>query len=141
VNGDCVAAYNQNAAISHTNGQTDPHWDVDLGASKPLDSVEVDLRTDCTSLNCTDQWPNFYVFVSDQPFTSDTVAATIAQAGVGVWYHGSARVPIVTFPVNRTGRYVRVARAGANQVVTLNEVQVWSSAPLLQPLAVSQPTQ
>jgi Bacterial Ig-like domain/F5/8 type C domain len=141
VNGDLDAAYNQPGGISHTNGQTDPHWDVDLGASKPLGSVEVDMRTDCAWIPCTEQWPNFYVFVSDQPFTSDSVAATIAQPGVGTWYHGSARLNTVSFPVNRTGRYVRVARAGAGQIVTLNEVQVWSGAPSLQPLAVTQPTQ
>jgi len=134
VNGDLNSAYNGVGAISHTTTETDPHWDVDLGASNPLSTVDVMLRADCTALNCTtDQWPNFYVFVSDQPFSSNTVAGTIAQAGVGVWYHGTARVPTVSIPVNRTGRYVRIARSGS-AIVTLNEVQVWSQSNDLKAL-------
>jgi hypothetical protein len=133
VNGDLNSAYNGVGAISHTLTETDPHWDVDLGAVNPLSTVDVMLRADCTSLNCQDQWPSFYVFVSDQPFSSNTVAGTVAQAGVGVWYHGTARVPTVSIPVNRTGRYVRIARAGS-AIVTLNEVQVWSQGNNLQAL-------
>jgi len=80
VNGDTAGAYNSLGSISHTASETDPHWDLDLGASRAISDVDVSMRTDCTAGNCTDQWPNFYLFVSDQPFTSGTLAQTLTQA-------------------------------------------------------------
>jgi hypothetical protein len=133
VNGEAQGYYNTLGGISHTQG-SNGHWDVDLGDIRPISTVDVFLRTDCVEFNCMSyQWPYFYVFVSDQPFTSETVAGTVAQSGVGVWYHGSPQWPTLSIPVNRTGRYVRVARA-VDDVVALNEVQVWIEPPTARPL-------
>ena len=143
VNGDGSSNPGQAGSITHTTGETDPHWDLDLGTSRQISDVDVFLRTDCVVNNCTTaQLANFYVFISDQPFTTGTVASTIAQSGVGVWYHGSLFWPTVSFPVQRTGRYVRIARnnPAGGAVVSLNEVKVWSSDPPLAPLATTAPT-
>ena len=143
VNGDGAGAYNTMGSMSHTFAETDTHWDLDLGSSKSISDVEVLMRTDCVAQNCASlQWPGFYVFVSDQPFTSGTVAQTIAQPGVGVWYHGALLWPSVSFPVYRTGRYVRVARYAplADKVLSLTEVRVWAGGAPIAPLSTTPPT-
>ena len=143
VNGDGAGAYNSMGSMSHTFAETDSHWDLDLGSSKSISDVEVLMRTDCVAQNCASlQWPGFYVFVSDQPFASGTVAQTIAQPGVGVWYHGALLWPSVSFPVYRTGRYVRVARYAplADKVLSLTEVRVWAGGTPIAPLSTTPPT-
>jgi hypothetical protein len=79
-------------------------------------------RADC----CTGTTSNFYVFVSDAPFTSTNLTMTLSQTGVSN-YHvaGSAGAP-TTVTVGRTGRYVRVQLAGTNYL-TLSEVEVFDN--------------
>ena len=85
-----------------------------------IGNISVWNRTDC----CGSALTNFYVFVSDVPFTSTDLTATQNQSGV--W---SSNVPgqggtPTTLAVNRTGRYVRVQLVG-NERLSLAEVQVW----------------
>jgi RHS repeat-associated protein len=65
---------------------------------------------------------NFYVFVSNNPFTSYDLNTTLNQPGVSN-YHGPYANPGV-IAVNRTGRYVRVQLDGS-QYLVMGEVQVW----------------
>jgi RHS repeat-associated protein len=69
---------------------------------------------------------NFYVFVSDNPFTSYDLNTTLNQSGVSGYYYGPYANPGV-IAVNRTGRYVRVQLAGS-QYLVLGEVQVWGGS-------------
>jgi len=144
VNGDANGLPGVAGSITHTTADTNPHWDVDLGAIRPISTVEVSRRLDCVSA-CPNQIQDFYLFVSDVPFGSDLVANTIAQSGVGVWYHGLQLLPSASIPVCRTGRYVRVARSlpsNAPDVVALNEVRVWSNdAPLTPLVTTPSPTE
>jgi len=79
-------------------------------------------RTDC----CGEALTNFYVFVSDVPFTSTDLAATQNQAGVSSYpVPGQAGSP-TSINVNRTGRYVRVQLVGVDRL-SLAEVQVWAA--------------
>ena len=139
VNGDAVSPGNTGGSFSITL-DNDPHWDVDLGSSRPISTIDVLHRLECAPNLACDQLTGYYLFVSDQPFTSTQVAPTIAQNGVGVWYHGAQQWPSVSFPVYRSGRYVRVAKPGANTVVTLSEVRVWADNTPLAPLATTAPT-
>jgi alpha-L-fucosidase 2 len=66
---------------------------------------------------------NFYVFVSDEPFTSTDLSATQNQTGVWSSYFSGQAGASTTFTVNRSGRYVRVQLAG-NDRVSLAEVLV-----------------
>jgi RHS repeat-associated protein len=105
---------------SATNFESQPWWQVDLGIDTQLDTVEVWPRTDC----CPDHTANFYVLVSDQPFSSNILSTALNQAGVSAYYvNGYANTPTVV-SVNRTGRYVRVWRSDSDYLV-LAEVQVW----------------
>jgi hypothetical protein len=99
-----------NASVTHTNNTFQPWWQVDLGTSQSLDTIRLWNRTDC----CGDRLSNFYVLVSDQPFVSTDLTATLNQAGVSGYYTPGAAGPMMAVSVGRTGRYVRVQLAGTN---------------------------
>jgi hypothetical protein len=106
-------------SVTHTTFQPEAWWQVDLGSVQHIGSVQVWNRTDC----CDDRLSNFYVFVSDTPFTATDVAGTLAQANV--FNHlttGTAGTP-TTVAVNRTGRYVRVQLRGTESL-SLAEVRI-----------------
>lgn len=127
VDGNTNGDLNGGGSTSATNYQSQPAWQVDLGGVKAIESIQLWSRTDC----CPEMLRNFYVFVSDVPFTSaidsPNLTATQNQAGVASYQtQGDGGRP-TTISVNRTGRYVRVQMSGS-QYLTLAEVQVWGTA-------------
>ncbi|HKQ53664.1 MAG TPA: LamG-like jellyroll fold domain-containing protein [Pyrinomonadaceae bacterium] len=106
-------------SITHTNNDNQARWEVDLGYSATIQNITLWNRTDC----CSTRLSNFYVFVSDVPFTATD---TTVQNQPGVWtyvYSGAAGTQTI-IPVGRSGRYVRVQLSGLNYL-TLAEVEVW----------------
>jgi hypothetical protein len=106
-------------SIAHTNSEANAHWETDLGTSKAISSIELWNRTDC----CGTRLSDYYVFASNRPFESTSVASTIAQPGV--WYSRQtvqAGTP-TRISVGRTARYVRVQLAGTDYLA-LAEVKV-----------------
>jgi RHS repeat-associated protein len=95
---------------------------VDLQSVQNINSITVWGRTDC----CWEMAQNFYVFVSDNPFSSTDLNTTLNQTGVTNYYYGPYANP-GAIAVNRTGRYVRVQLAGS-QYLVLGEVQVWGGS-------------
>ncbi|MEL6843986.1 MAG: T9SS type A sorting domain-containing protein, partial [Bacteroidota bacterium] len=94
-------------------------WELDLGAHANIDGITLWNRTDC----CAGRLSDFYVLVSDQPFLSQDLNATINQTGVNVTHHPAAAGRETYFPINDQGRYVRIQLAGTNYL-TLAEVEV-----------------
>jgi hypothetical protein len=109
-----------NGSVTHTNSQAQPWWEVDLGAVNQLQTVRVWNRTDC----CSNRLSNFYVLVSDAPFASTSLSATLAQAGVSAFHVPGPAGSSISINVNRTGRYVRVQLAAAADCLALAEVEV-----------------
>jgi predicted alpha-1,2-mannosidase len=108
-------------SVTHTaeDGSAEPWWQVDLGASKGISDVTVWNRSDC----CSERLTDYYVLVSDTPFTSQSLATTLAQPGVtAVHRTDTAGTPTVV-PVNTTGRYVRIQLA-TTAPLSLAEVEV-----------------
>lgn len=107
-------------SITHTNLESTPWWQVDLGASTTIASIVVWNRMDCCSARLNDYW----VFVSDTPFSAaDTPAMLQNRAGTFASHQSSAPLPSAAVPIGATGRYVRVQLAGTNYL-SLAEVQV-----------------
>ena len=104
---------------SATNYHQNSWWQVDLQSVQTISSITVWDRTDC----CPEMTSNFYVFVSNAPFTSYDLNTTLSQSGVSSYYYANWSAAS-SVPVNRTGRYVRVQLAGT-QYLVLGEVQVW----------------
>jgi F5/8 type C domain len=109
-----------NNSVTHTNLETQPWWQVDLGSVQSVSWIQVWNRTDC----CGDRLTNFYILVSDQPFASTDLATTLSQPGVSSYYTGAPPGNPITITAHRTARYVRVQLAGSNYL-SLAEVQVW----------------
>ena len=123
--------------IFHSNQTSSSDWwETDLGAVQPISNIEVWNRRDC----CTEREQNFYVFVSDVPFTAKDIPTTLAQSGVGVYYYGTPQLVAYNFPINRTGRYVRVQLTTTN-FLQLMEVQVWSQLATLRSLSAPKQNQ
>ena len=118
VDGNSSGSWGDNS-VTHTAVQNNAWWQVDLGSVKSLQTIQLWNRTDC----CGDALSNFYVFVSDEPFTSTDLSATQNQTGVWSSYFSGQAGASTTFTVNRSGRYVRVQLAG-NDRVSLAEVLV-----------------
>jgi alpha-L-fucosidase len=110
-----------NGSVTHTaeDGSAEPWWQVDLGTGVPIQEIAVWNRTDC----CSNRLSDYYVLVSDHPFASDSLAATLADPGVTAFHEpGTAGRP-TSFPMDLAGRYVRVQLKG-NAPLSLAEVEV-----------------
>jgi Domain of unknown function (DUF1929)/F5/8 type C domain len=114
-----------NASVTHTSNTAQPWWQVDLSSSQTLDSIKLWNRTDC----CGDRLSNFYVLVSDQPFSSTDLMTTLGQPGVTGYYTPGQAGPSISINVGRTARYVRVQLAGTN-FLSLAEVEIFGSGKL-----------
>jgi hypothetical protein len=102
-----------NNSVSHTNSELNAWLTVDLGASYDISSINLYNRTDC----CASRLTNFYMYVSDNAFTSTNPVSTQGQAGVTTYsFAGTAGSP-TTQVVGRTGRYVRVQLASLTPTV------------------------
>jgi hypothetical protein len=72
--------------------QTNAWWEVDLGTSVPIDSIEIWNRTDGSSGRLRDYW----VFVSDKPFAkSDTPSVLKDRPGIRSNHQLAAPAPSV----------------------------------------------
>jgi YD repeat-containing protein len=132
--GNISGNWNDNSVAS-TDAESQAWWQVDTGSVQSVQAIKVWNRTDC----CSDRLSNFYVFISDQPFTSTNLAVTQAQAGVTSYYTAGTGGTPTTINVSRSGRYVRVQLSGNNHL-SLAEVQVLGLAiplPANNPPAVS----
>ena len=111
-------------SVTHTALQTHSWWQVDLGeVYSEISGIEIWNRTDSNQGRLDD----FYVFVSDVPFVSGDLAATLAQSGVWSQHQVGVPDPKVMLPVGRSGRYVRIQLADTNYL-TLAEVKVFATA-------------
>src|SRR5207253_7738854 len=80
---------------------------------------------------CSTRLSNFYVFVSNKPFTSNDPTVTQGQAGVSSFFVTSLSGPSVTITVNQMGQYVRVQLTTTNYL-SLAEVRVMGTAGSVQ---------
>lgn len=113
-----------NGSLSHTGEQDQAWWQVDLESRQRIGSVTLYNRTDC----CVGRLADFYVLVSNTPFTSDSLEESRRQRGVTAIHVGLVANKI-ELGVGRDGRYVRIQLAGHNPLA-LAEVEVRRRAPL-----------
>lgn len=102
-------------------------WEVDLGTVEPISTVDI------INIEYPARITNAYVFVSDVPFTGTSVASALAQPGVSAYFRGPYST-MRQYPVNRTGRYVRLQITGTDYLSPM-EVQVWSPTRVLGTLS------
>ena len=115
INGDF---WNGNS-VSLTNWTPNAWWEVDLGEVGDIEKINIYNRTDC----CSDRLKDYYVLVSDVPFTSTNLNATIAQTGVSDFFQSQEAGSPTEINIGRTGRYVRVQLQGTS-FLAIAEVEV-----------------
>ncbi len=128
------------SAICHTQNDSEAWWEIDFGAiAQEIDTVRIHNRGGATA----SRLQNFSVFVSDDPFSSKSVAATRAQGGVWEYHHPGEAGPVLPVPVGRSGRFVRIQLNGTNYLHMTEVVTVFGSDKVrtadVSPLR-SQPT-
>jgi F5/8 type C domain len=96
-------------SVTHTDYEFQPWWQVDLGATSFVSTVDVYNRTDC----CGDRLTNFNVMVSQDGANWTTFN-----------YPGQGGSP-TTVTINTSARYVRIQLVGSNYL-SLAEVKVWT---------------
>jgi len=110
-----------NGSVTATDLEANPWWQVDLGVSTAVSSVTIYNRTDCCGSSLSDYW----VFVSDTPFSaSDTPATLQSRAATFAIHQAAAPAPSAAIPIGAQGRYVRVQLNSPNYL-SLAEVQVF----------------
>ena len=109
-------------SINHTNFETNPWWQVDLGGAATITSITLWNRTDC----CSDRLTNFFVFVANYDMTGKGFGDLVVDNTVWRYSLGTTAPTTLNIPVNTTGRYVRVQLAGTN-ALHLAEVQVFGT--------------
>ncbi len=124
-------------SVTHTNLETNPWWQVDLGAPATINSVLVWNRTDC----CADRLVDYWVFVSNTPFNStDTPATLQGRPGTFGAHRTGIPSPTAIIPIpNMQGRYVRIQLNSANYL-SLAEVQIFGTGGTPVPnIALNKP--
>lgn len=119
--GNTSGIWNQNS-VTHTENESQPWWQIDLGSISRLSYVNVWNRTNC----CGSRLSNFYVLVSDTPF-SDELDANLNQAGVSHFFVGPDAGSPTRVDMNLSGRFVRIQLAGSNPL-SLAEVEILGTA-------------
>lgn len=146
VDGNTDGAYRNNS-ITHTEVETQPWWQVDLGAVEYLSHINIFNRTDNC---CSNRLSDFYLLVSKSAFESSDLNETISQTGVVSYYFGSVINESATFEVEFDARYVRVQLLGSENPLSLAEVEIMSDgeqapeptttpAPVVTPAPVTTP--
>jgi len=106
-------------SVSLTDWQQNPWWQVDLGEIAQIKEIIIWNRKDC----CLDKLKDYYVLVSETPFNSTDLNATINQSGVTSYYQNSTAGRPSNISINQTGRYVRIQIQGG-AFLNLAEVEV-----------------
>jgi hypothetical protein len=108
-----------NGSVSHTCYNTNPFWELDLQNVYEIDEIKIWNRTDAYA----NRLINYYVFVSNVPFTSSNIT-TLKNDPNNWWNYQTVQAGSPTvIAVNRTGRYVCVMINGS-QYLHLAEVEV-----------------
>lgn len=111
-------------SVTHTNSTNNAWWQVDLGATYTIDSLQLWNRSDC----CQSRLANFYVFVSTTNQSGRSFNTILNDSSVWRFYRSATSPSVLEFPVGINARYVRVQLA-SNQYLSLAEVRAFGALP------------
>ena len=111
------------AGSAGTLTETNPWWEVDLGASYSVHTLRLWRRTDC----CAGSMAAFTVFTSSAPMSGRTLAELQADPHVRQLQVSGATGQVSTHALSGAAQYVRVQVEGTAALL-LSEVQVFGRA-------------
>jgi len=103
-----------------TSVEVEPWWEVDLLAVHQLDSIHVFNRTNC----CQPRTENYYILVSEKPFTSTDLTTTLSDPKVHSYFEGPQAQFPTTIPLSSFGRYVRI-QLQTGDIMNIAEVEIF----------------
>ncbi len=115
-NGNWYSQY----SVASSAWSSQPYWEVDLQAVYSLEYVNIWNRTDC----CMDFLSDYYILVSDVPFTSDDIDDVLNQTGVVAYHQTTEAATPTAITLGGTGRYVRVQNPNSG-FIALAEVEIF----------------
>ena len=116
---------------SQTAYEFQPWWEIDLGMDKLLLQIDISQTDIPDSLR-----EDFYVLISDTPFTSSDLTLAMQQADYTHYQAGHLEEKL-TLAASVVGRYVRVQLADSGSL-GLTEVNLWTiSSPIVAPQQLS----
>ncbi len=118
IDGD-VSGDDNLGSVTRTDSDFEAWWTVDMQSVIQVERVRLWNRTDC----CNERLADFYLFVSELPFASTSVAATLADPNVTAIFHAGQAPNYLTLQPGVAGRYLRIQLTGTDQL-SLAEVQV-----------------
>ena len=127
VDGDTNGIY-RSSSTTHTNTEAQPWWQVDLGSISNITHINLYNRTDSC---CRFRLSDFYVLISDTPFTSDSLNSNLSNPNVDNFYYGPIAGDPTRIDINGSGRYVRVQLAGSTNPLSLAEVEVFGADAII----------
>jgi len=121
-------------SVAQTNWSNQPWWEIDLEEVVSIENINIWNRTDC----CGEFFKDFYILISDNPFTSTDLNTTLNQSGVQSFYVQEIVGTPSNVSINSSGRYVRIQMNGAG-FMTLAEVEIFSceTQSNLQPQSIT----
>jgi len=115
----------RNRSVTHTaSGDSQAWWGAALESSGNVTEIELWNRTNNC---CLHRLSNFYVFLSDIPFTSTDIEETLNDPNVWSFHHEGTVEEFLKVAVNAAGRYIRV-QLGGTGVLSLAEVVVYGQS-------------
>lgn len=133
VDGDTNGDFNR-GSVSHTAQEKEPWWEVDLGRMEDITEIRLWNRTDQHS----GRLANFYVFVSEWPFFSNSLEAARQIPAIWNSFHPGAVAISDTIKVGTKGRFVRV-QLRDNNFLSLAEVEVMGAGRAAEANPPAQP--
>lgn len=122
VDGNTAGDYLRDNTTTHTaEPSNEAWWQVDLERSHSIETVEIFNRTDC----CAERLADYWVLVSDTPFTSDSLEEARDAPGVSAVHRQDQAGRHTSVDLaGAKGRYVRVQLASRTDPLSLTEVAV-----------------
>ena len=101
----------QTNSVSITNWVQNAYWEVDLESINTIDEIRIWNREEIVVRQTLN---NYHVFISNNPFNSAGLDATINQPGVIDLFQSTVAARPSVIPVNQSGRYVRIQLSGSS---------------------------
>ena len=143
-----------NGSLAHTGRQANPWWEVDLGQTHPLGTVNVWNRSasdNCQGTPCDQRLHDFWVIASQEPLPDsfDPASAAAVDGVHMIKVEGVGARPSAIDFEGFEARYIRVLQPTSHGEFALAEVEAFAAAgtepdpedkpvaPTIEPLSVS----
>ncbi|MEM6632740.1 MAG: discoidin domain-containing protein [Bacteroidota bacterium] len=124
VDGDIFGTSPWTADLQHTQNESQPWWEVDLGQIQSLDYIHIYNRSD----GYWERLKDFYLLVSSTPFEEGaSLADHLTDESMEVIYFEGEAEWVERIPINTSGRYIRLQLSGTG-ILHIVEVEVTTCA-------------